>query len=350
VSHCFCVQIKKVSISILAVTCLTACGPLFDFDWEKEPEVCEADSTPVSFKQVAFWSEDDSDNLALINFNQLTHINYAYLQVNADASLAPPEDTAKLEELIGLAQAEGVKVAVSFGGPDVSDTNFNTVADDSELTALFVSNVIEYLELYDLDGVDINWQFPEVGDEALRFKSLLKALSIKLNKENKFLSINIVSGEDEKLAQGILDSVFEYVDFINVMAFDSTNKDDLHSSKQDAVDAINYWTERCLIKNKLVLGVPFYSRGDRDASYADITSYADIIDESLDYACVDESKKRNYNGIATVIYKTDYALTHAGGIMIKSLQLDTYETNYSDYSLTDAIDKTVLGQSVTICP
>lgn len=345
-SHCFHGRIKKMSLSILAIACLTACDPLFDFDWndDKEPEACDEDTTAVNFKQVAFWSEDDNDTLASINFNQLTHINYAYLQLNDDASIEPPEDPAKLQQLIELAQEDGVKVLISFGGPNESDANFNTVAADSELTALFVDNVIAFIELYELDGADINWQFPEQGDEALLYKSLLKALSIQFNRKGKLLSITVVSGEDANLAKGVLDSVFDYVDFINVMAFDSTNSDDLHSSKQDAIDAIDYWTERCLIKNKLVLGVPFYSRGDS------VTSYADIIDQSLEYACVDESKNRNYNGIPTIVYKTDYSLTHAGGIMINSLELDTYESNNSDYSLTDAIDKTVLGQTVTICP
>lgn len=333
-------------LCFLALFALTACYPLFTTEhWEDKQQSCDVDNTVVTFKKVAFWSEDTTDNLDLINYKQLTHINYASLDVNADASLLVPEDPAKLEELIELGQADGVKVGVSLGAWNGSnDSNFNIIAANSQLTRTFVNNIIEYLDENELDGIDLNWQFPAEGDEAKRYKSLVKALSEKLREENKFFSITVASGENEARGDAILSSLFDYVDFMNVMAFDSNNKDDLHSSLQDATDAVDYWTGRCLIKNKLVLGIPFYSRGDS------VESYADIIDEKRAYACKDESKGRNYNGIPTVIEKTNYARNNAGGVMIKSLEQDTYETNLADYSLLNAIHETASGNVVTICP
>ena len=335
-------------LCFLAVSCLTACEGLFEKmfpeDWEKDQEVCETDTTAVTFKKVAYWDGDDTDNMEDVDYEQLTHLIYGYLEVNADASLVTFDDDEvdDFEDMIASARAAGVKVAISIGG-DGNASNLKTIASSSSITNTFVDNVIEFVEDNDLEGVDLNWQFPSDDDEGELFEDLVEKLSDKLWDNGYFFSIAVVSGEDEDLADSIDSSVFDYVDFVNVRAFDSTNSDNLHSSKQDAIDAIDYWTERCLIKNKLVLGIPFYSRGDS------VDSYADIIDVKRAYACIDESKDRNYNGIPTVIYKTNYAMSYAGGVMIQSLEQDTYDTGLLEYSLLNVISETESGNTVSIC-
>jgi len=332
-------------LCFLALFSLTACYPLFTTEhWEDKPKTCDADTTAVTFKKVAYWNNDDTDNHELVDYDQLTHLNYAYLEVNADGSLVDLEDTDNFEEVIAFAQAEGVKVAISIGG-DGGDTNLNIIAADSDLTNTFVNNIIDFVDEYNLDGVDLSWQFPEDDDEGELFEDLVKELSDELWDDGYFFTISVISGvgDEEDLGDVIDSSVFDYVDFVNVRAFDTTNNDGLHSSMQDATDAVDYWTGRCLIKNKLVLGIPFYSRGDS------VQSYADIIDEKRAYACRDESKGRNYNGIPTVIEKTTYAKNYAGGVMIKSLQQDTYKTSLADYSLLNTIHETASGNFVDIC-
>lgn len=336
----------KMLFILVSISSLTACNGLFSEifadSWEKEEVVCDADTTDVTFKQVAYWLEDQTDNFELVDYDQLTHLNYGYLEVNTDGSLADLENSNNFEDIIAYAQAQGVKVAISIGG-DGGDSNLNIIAADSELTDTFVDNVIDFVDDYDLDGVDLSWQFPDDDDEGELFEDLVKELSAELEDNNKFFSIAVVSGEDEDLGDAIVSSVFAYVDFVNVMAFDSTNSDDLHSSMQDAIDAINYWTGRCLIKNKLVVGIPFYSRGKA------VRSYAYIIDDEIEYACVDESEGRDYNGIPTVIEKTEYAQSNAGGVMMMSLEQDTYESNFADYSLLHTINEQVVGNDNDIC-
>jgi len=318
-------------------------------NWIKDPVVCIEDTTPVTFKKVAYWTPDDSDNLTLINFSSITHVNYASVTFNADTTINTPEDIDPLKDLVVEAHASSTKVAISIGEwLDADDSHFNTIANDKALTKTFVTNISEFIKEYELDGLDVNWASIESKQESDSLKALLEALSKELKNKGKFLSVTAQSGENEKQANLLSTTVFESVDFINLLAFDSTNKDGLHSSIQDAKDAIAYWTARCVIKNKLVLGVPFYSSGNA------IQSYDYLIRDDISYACVDKSERRNYNGIPTIVEKTNYALSKAGGIMMKSLEQDIYQRNndninFSEYSLVNVINDSVLGNEVDVC-
>lgn len=343
---------KKIVLSLLALSSLTACGPLSDIfpdDWEDEPVVCEADTTPVEFKKVGYWNGDDREYFEDLKYEQLTHLIYGYLTVNTDASLAAFDDAEMkdFEKMVASARAAGTKVAISIGG-DGNAGNLKTIASSFSLTKLLVDNVVTFVEDNDLEGVDLNWQSPANDDEGDLFEDLVEKLSAKLREKGYFFTITVVSGENEVLGDAINSTLFAYVDFVHVRAFDSIDDGDggddgLHSSREDAINAINYWKGRCLIKNKLVLGIPFYSRGDR------VDSYADIIDAKRADACKDESAGRNYNGIPTVIYKTNYAMSHAGGVMIHSLEQDTYMSSLAEYSLLNVISATAAGDTVSLC-
>ncbi len=342
------------SLPLLILFSLSGCEDnqftdVIDDNWIKDPVVCEEDTTAVSFKKVAYWTPDDSDNIELVNFSSLTHVNYASITFNADGTINTPDDIDPLEDLVSYAHSDNVKVAVSIGEwNDADDSAFNAIASNKNLTKTFVNNISDFIDEYELDGLDVNWQTIDSEDESDDLKYLLEQLSEELQEQGKFLSMTAPSGEEENQTNLLSTEVFEFVDFINVMAFDSTNDDSLHSSLQDAKDAIAYWTDRCVFKNQLVLGAPFYSRGHAEHSY----DY--LIRDDINYACVDESERRDYNGIPTIIEKTNYALTNAGGMMMKSLEQDVYQRSnddfdFSEYSLVNVINETVLGNEVTVC-
>jgi len=347
------------SLPLLFLLTLTGCDDnqfttIIDENWIIDPEICADDTTPVDFKKVAYWSVDedyDNDDLALIDFSALTHIIYTSVSVSADGSLATLSDDNEeiLEDLVEYAQLAGVKVSVSLG--DGNDNSFNSIANSSSITDDFVDSVVDFIDDYELDGVELNWQTIGDDDESDNLEELLDELEEQLGEEGKLLMMALPSGEYTS-ANNINNDMFTYVDFANVHAFDSTDSDDLHSSFEDAEEAITYWTERCLIQNKLVLGVPFYSAGSA------VRSYDYLIRDEIEYACVDESEGRDYNGIPTIIDKTNYAMLYAGGIMINSLEQDFYERNsddesdefiIDDYSLLNAINQTSAGTYVDIC-
>lgn len=307
-----------------------------------EDTVCGEDVTTVNFKQIAYWSVSDEKTLVDIDFGMLTHIIYSKIGVESDGDLILPtgDDLDEFNEMIQLAQDAGVYAMASIGNS--SDSAFNAIAASDTALDNFIDQMEDLVKDYDLDGIDINWQFPEDDNEGDLFEDLVKQVSESLDDNSKLFSFVVDTGQDDDATDnGVQDDVLDYPDFINVMALNTTDDDDLHSSLQDAKDAATYWTNRCVVKNKLVLAIPLYSAGDA------ILDFADIVVDDVDYACVDESEGRNYNGIATVNDKTEYAQSYAGGVILTSLEQDYFESDY--YSLLAAVDWQVAGGPNDIC-
>ena len=357
----------KLCIVIFLLLFLTGCDNLFlslFYPDKPKPPVCPPDITPVTFKKVGFWSEeildtsqDIKNDYKLIDYVDLDTLNYAFINVDDKGKVIPftsKDIQDRFVALVGLARVKNpnIKVGISIGGG--SDANFNTLAQNQASLNSFATNIQYCLQgnkplcpAFDgvvLDGIDLYWKYPEGRDESKRFEAMVKTLSEKIRPLNKYFSITIVSGKNKELAKGIRDDVFQYIDYANVMAFNPEESGDIDSTVQDANDAVAYWTTQCLIKNKIVVGVPFYSGGAAKESYMKIIGSNP---PSKERACRDYSAGQDYNGIPTIISKTKNAQTTAGGIMMRYIQYDILSDD--PYSLMDAVFNTSQGNVVTTC-
>ena len=353
-------QLKKLNMAFLFCFSLfgvVACdNKIDDFiddlgDNDEESVVCE-NVNSSDFKQVAYWSTSDDETLEDIDFSMLTHIIYNKIGIDSSGNLSLPTggDLEEFEEMIRTAQNNCVITMVSIGND--SDIAFNEITADNNILDDFRDNLEDLIEEYDLDGLDINWQFPEGSDEGDLFKDLMTEMNDLTDDENILLSYVVDTGQDENAADnGVQDNVLDYGDFLNVMALETTD-DDLHSSLEDAQEAIEYWNTRGVDESRLILSIPVYSQGDGKASFRDIA------DDDLDNACVDEARnvedsngnvyeQINYNGIPTVIKKTEYAQSYAGGVILTSLEQDYL--SFSSYSLLQAVEWQVAGLTNSIC-
>ncbi|WP_028868726.1 glycoside hydrolase family 18 protein [Psychromonas arctica] len=337
---------------------LAACdnqtSELLDDIWDgSEDDVCEEDVTSVDFKQIAYWSISDEETLDDIDFTKLTHVIYNKIGVESNGNLILPtgEDLDEFKEMIDLAHTSNIYAMASIG--NASDSAFNSIAGNTTALNDFIANVENLIKDYDLDGIDINWQFPTTDDEGDLFEDLVKEVSDLTTDQGVLFSYVVDSGEDDDATdQGVQEDALGYPDFVNVMALNTTDNDELHSSLEDAKEAITYWTNRCVVKNKIVLAIPVYSQGDA------VLDFNDIVSDDLDNACVDEATNVegpsgniydniNYNGIATVIAKTAYAQTKAGGVILNAVNQDYVED--ADYSLLNTMYLQSIYQSNTIC-
>ena len=359
----------KLLVSLFLTFSLMGCQGLFSTiaDSIDDTDTCDTDTTEVTFKQVAYWIESDPDYFEDIadsdndiDYSQLTHIIFGYVEVNADGSLDIDDDINDLQTVITDIQSYGVKVIFSIGGEDSS--NLQTIAADDDLSDDFINNVVDLVNEYGLDGIDLSWQFPKDDDEGELFEDLVGELSSGLEDEDDdlLLTIEVVSGldDEEDYADVIPEDVFDGVDFVNIRAFNTNNDenedddDDLYLTTDDMLDVIDYWTDRCLIQNKLVVGIPVYGT---DSSVDDTEDYADIVEEKSEksiFACDDDDRASidgdyyYFNAIPTVYEKTEYAETYAGGVALMSFDQD-YITD-ADYSLLNAIDLAIDGDD-TVC-
>ncbi|MFB9932277.1 glycosyl hydrolase family 18 protein [Photobacterium aphoticum] len=279
-----------------------------------------------------------------VQYDKLTHINYAFLLPNADGTLKPLEGSHTLKALVQKAHAQNVKVGIAIGGWNGGDDSaFETLASNPVTRTAFVTNVMAFVNQYGLDGVDMDWEYPDPGTSADNFALLMGELSQALRAEGKFLTAAVVALG--YTGNGIKPEVFDDIDFLNLMAYDKNNGD--HASYQFAVESIQYWQAKGLSKEKTVLGTPFYSRPGWK-------KYKDIVAIDPAQACLDTLTKdangnvistNYYNGIPTIAKKTQLALDTAGGIMNWELTQDTND----DFSLLKAMNDTIKGNPIVAC-
>ncbi len=110
-----------------------------------------------------------------IQYGKLTNINYAFLSPNADGSLQAIDGPSTLQSLVSLAHAAKVQVSISIAGNPVS--SLVTIAASLSLTTTFVNNVMSFISQYNLDGVDIDWEFPTTGAQATNYQAMMAALA-----------------------------------------------------------------------------------------------------------------------------------------------------------------------------
>lgn len=58
-----------------------------------------------------------------------------------------------------------LKVLISVGGPEQSLQTFSAMAQDSLRRSEFVQSAVGYISKFDLDGLDLFWQYPSETDK-----------------------------------------------------------------------------------------------------------------------------------------------------------------------------------------
>lgn len=276
-----------------------------------------------------------------VAYSKLTHINIAFENpVDAEGKLSYNEKDAAL---ISRAHAKKVKVLVSIGGGSASGdpvlkARYAALLGD-EKRPEFVKKIVTYLADHDFDGVDVDIEGSSIDGNYGKF---IHDLAEALKPKGKLLTAALSQGYG---GDKVPASVFEQLDFLNIMAYDATGNWDAkhvgqHSSLEFAKSTTAYWLGRGLPESKAVLGVPFYGYGFGEAyrkddgySYEEITAaYPGA--ENLDQV----GSTIWYNGIPTIRAKVQYVIDHnLAGVMIWSLDNDAE----GDKSLLHAIDATL---------
>ncbi len=268
---------------------------------------------PQDFRIVAYVT--DAIVESVIPYDKLTHINYSFLTPKADGTFNPVSNAWKLQRIAKNAHARGVKVLISVGGWGW-EKQFEAVAGTPELRSTFVRNLKAVVDGYQIDGADIDWEYPAAGRSAENFLALIRELRVAL--PGRLVTAAVVShGEN---AAGILRETFELFDFVNVMAYDGPE----HGTLQQFNQGLAFWADRGVPPHKIVMGLPFYARVKNSA--AEGMQYSKLVKAYPDAALVDAFEvygaTQVYNGIPTIKAKTKIAVEQAGGVMFWNLDSD----------------------------
>ncbi|KAH7320966.1 putative glycosyl hydrolase, family 18 [Stachybotrys elegans] len=100
-----------------------------------------------------------------IDTKRYTHIHFAFIDITRDFKI----DASKFQMQFAIfKQMTGIKKIVSFGGWDFSTLpgTFHILREAvlPKNRALFVSNIVNFFKTHNLDGVDVDWEYPGAPD------------------------------------------------------------------------------------------------------------------------------------------------------------------------------------------
>ncbi len=273
---------------------------------------------PPAFKQIGYlpsWAGSVSN----VQFQYLTHVNYAFALPNSNGTLKPIENASKLSSLVGTAHSNGVKVLLSIGGwNDGNDSAFESLAASSSGRTAFVNACLNTVNQYGLDGIDIDWEYPDPGSSATNYQNLMNQLCSALHGRGKLCTAAVVA--QGSTGGGVTSTVFGYVDYLQIMAYDANNGN--HSSYAYAESSLNYWRNRGLPKAKAVLGVPFYAR----PSWAGYNQLLAAGCSPTANSCSYQGQTNYYNGKTLISQKRTLVQGNGGGIMCWELSQDVNDS------------------------
>jgi len=303
-------------ISILLVSFLTACStsaaPIASTDVvpSPKPTVIPSPSPAPASQFIILAYATDGIFADIIPYDRLTHINYSFLTPKADGTFNPINNSWKLKQIVKDAHEQNVRVSISVGGWGW-DAQFEELATNPETRSAFVQNLTAFVDEYGLDGVDMDWEYPDPGPSSENFLALIQELRAAM--PDKILTTAVVSYGDEH-GLGVPNESFALFDFVNIMTYDGPD----HGTMEQFERGLSYWSERGLPPQKTVMGVPFYGdpnlpfykivQADPEAAQSDTFEYHGAI--------------YHHNGISTIQVKTRIAMEKAGGIMFWALDHD----------------------------
>lgn len=291
-----------------------------------------------------------------VKFRMTNVVVYAFYGVNGSGTITAPSSGTTLAATVTKARANNAKILLGINdGSGDGKTNFKNMASTAAGRTNFIKSVMAVVRANNLDGVDMDWEFPTTSDGTdVTFTALMKELSDTLHRDARYyLSAAITAG---KYAGGIRDAIkneiFPYVDFFNIMAYDdfsTTTPYRQHSDYTLATVCLNYWlTTRGMPATKAVLGIPAYGRPSGITQSNTVLTYKAILTQGgspqLDSAIVSAGGFTNYtiyyNGQYTAKRKAKLAKDIAAGVMMWEKGQDAMDENSLLKAVCDTVGRT----------
>jgi chitinase len=102
-----------------------------------------------------------------VDWSKFDVVDFAFALPTAEGGLQFTQDDSSdlLHRLVTAGHAAGKRVKLSIGGWTGS-AYFSTICADSSLRATFVANILRAYNAYNLDGIDIDWEYPGTSGAA----------------------------------------------------------------------------------------------------------------------------------------------------------------------------------------
>ncbi|CAH1403768.1 unnamed protein product [Nezara viridula] len=239
---------------------------------------------PVVTCYVAAWAVNRGKwNISEADTKHCTHIIYAYMGMNENTSEIMNVDPlidleeegkgkAQLKQLTELKKANpDLKILASVGGWLQGSVKFSEMARTSSKSTTFINSLIKFIRQWELDGIDICWQFPgQRGgkpEDRKNFVNLLKDIKKTFVPEGWLLTVHIIAHRDKIRLGYDVKSISDAVDYINLAAVEYNGPwmrntgimAPLNSTDgNNVIASLDYVLQRGANSSKILLGLPTY--------------------------------------------------------------------------------------------
>ena len=221
-----------------------------------------------------------------IDAEKLTHINYAFVDVKDSLAFLTnlKTDSTNFRLLNGLKRINpDLKIVISIGGWAWSE-NFSDAVLTPTSRKLFAKSSVDIIRQYNLDGVDIDWEYPAMrGEEGnvyrpedkhnftLMFRDIRAELDkLEAEKGRKYLLTAAVGGSKSFVNNTEMAEVAKILDYILIMTYDYGGKTVAHhtnlypskgmENSSSANKSVIDFMQGGVPAHKIGLGAAFYSR------------------------------------------------------------------------------------------
>lgn len=170
-----------------------------------------------------------------------------------------------------------LKVLIWVGGAGVG--GFSEMVVNHASRKLFIQSLKATLEHFQLDGVDLDWEFPGSGSKnRMHFSQLLHEIRREYQREHRTYLLSVAVAAPATIAYLSYDvrEINSYADYVNIMTYDYHfyakempqtgfnaplyRRHDEHAifGTLNINASVHYWLSQGLAKSKLVIGLPTY--------------------------------------------------------------------------------------------
>ncbi|WP_207512956.1 glycoside hydrolase family 18 protein [Longitalea luteola] len=238
-----------------------------------------ADTARRPFSVIAYYSGNSTD-IDRYDIQPLTHIIYSFALLKNNRLYVSAAAGSILKKLVSLKKKNpSLKVALAFGGWGGCKTCSNVFAVPGNRTA-FAQSVLAILQQYQLDGIDIDWEYPAIDEgpaghpyspaDKQNFTELISAVRQALG--NRY-ELSFAAGVFPEYLYNSIEwqQVMPLVDRVHLMSYDMVNRKSAATGHHSALystpfqvtsidNTIRFLDSLRIARNKVVIGAAFYAR------------------------------------------------------------------------------------------